>query len=87
MGNKNFKNFYDRISDFIPPNIVCDVSNGEKKYKIDALEVKYAYADWMEEVIKTIDSMDGISKKNKDKIMEVVNATCLSHREKFGQTF
>lgn len=52
--NKDFKNFYDRINDLIPPKILGDVSNGIRKYKIDAYEVKTEYSYWMEDVLKIV---------------------------------
>lgn len=81
---KDFKNFYDRINDLIPPKIVVAVSNGEKEYNISAYQVKVEYTDWVEEVMKLIDGIDGIGKKKKKEIRAIVNASCLEDRQKYG---
>ena len=82
----DFKNFYDRINDYIPNKIVCDVSSGVKKFNLDAYDVKCTYSEWVEEVVYLIDKMEGISKKNKQKIKDVVNAKCLSERERISRS-
>ena len=75
---KDFKNYYDRLNDHLPS--IYNEGKGGKGYNIDIHDAKLAYSDWMEEVLKIIAKLEGISKKKKELIRQIVNASDLDNR-------
>lgn len=76
---RNFKNFYERINDFLPPHKEGEITDGGKGFTMDIHDVKRAYTYWMEEILVVL-SKD-ISEKKMEQIRSVINASTIDVRQ------
>ena len=74
---KKFKNFYERINEFLPAD--KKITDGGIGYSMDILDVKLTYTKWMEDVFKIL--LSELSAKKMKKTREIINTESIRSRK------